>query len=221
MFSARHFSFDAIAPTLLLTVSFSTFANTGYEAEVYALDPSEYGSIANENPVAFPTLALAKTTERSAGLSANDQAVMPISSTDSESGDDIRYNFTTSLYTKHWNPKPEHNNDQKLIGIERQNGSTSWGIALFKNSFNQDTQLVYWGKEFRLDEYVPGMRSKWMFGLMHGYKGEYKDKVPLNQLGVSPVIAPTIGYTTRYFETDIVFLGFNAITVTATLPIRF
>lgn len=218
MFSARHFSFDVIASAFLLTISLSAAANTAYQAQVYVPNPDGYGSLANQDEGALPTLAMAESASRSS-TPADDQKLVAIA--EGESVDDIRYNLTTSLYTKHWNPKPEHNNDQKLIGIERQNGLTSWGIALFKNSFNQDTQLVYWGREFRLDEYVPGMRSKWMFGLMHGYKGEYKDKVPLNQLGVSPVIAPTIGYTTRYFEADIVFLGFNAITVTATLPLRF
>ena len=28
------------------------------------------------------------------------------------------WRLQTSLYTKHWNPDPEHNNHQKLIGIE-------------------------------------------------------------------------------------------------------
>lgn len=137
--------------------------------------------------------------------------------------DDISYNLTTSLYTRHWNPRQEHNNDSRLIGLECQTNDTMWGIALFKNSFDQDSQLVYWAKIFSLEEYVPvsGLRSKWLFGLIHGYKGKYENKIPLNQLGIAPAIAPTIGITTRYLEADLVFLGFSAVTVTATLPIRF
>ena len=140
-----------------------------------------------------------------------------------QSLEDISYNLITSLCTRHWNPDPEHNNDSRLISLERQSGDAMWGLTLFKNSFDQDSQLVYWAKNFSLEEYVsiPGFRSKWFFGLIHGYKGEYKNKIPFNQLGVAPAILPTIGIATRYVEADLVFLGFNAVTVIATLPIRF
>ena len=135
--------------------------------------------------------------------------------------EDVRYNLIFSLYTRHFNPDPEHNNDQNLIGIERQSGDTLWGALVFNNSFYQDSQYVYWGKEFRLDNYMEGLRSKWTFGLLHGYKDEYEDKMPFNHLGIAPVIIPSIGYTTRYLEADVFFLGLNAVTVTATIPLRF
>ena len=140
-----------------------------------------------------------------------------------QSLEDISYNLITSLYTRHWNPDPEHNNDSRLISLERQSGDAMWGLTLFKNSFDQDSQLVYWAKNFSLEEYVyiPCLRSKWFFGLIHGYKGEYKNRIPFNQLGVAPAILPTIGIATRYVEADLIFLGFNAVTVIVTLPIRF
>ncbi|WP_299728062.1 sn-glycerol-3-phosphate transporter [uncultured Endozoicomonas sp.] len=148
------------------------------------------------------------------GVSDNAQEAKGIS-------EGVKYVFSTSIYTKHWDPKPEHNNDQKLIGIERYEGNEMWGVAFFKNSFNQDSQFVYWGKEFRLDDYVSGMRTKWAFGLLHGYRGKYKNKIPFNNLHVAPAILPTIGFSTRYLETDLVFLGANAITLSVSAPVRF
>ena len=130
----------------------------------------------------------------------------------------ISYALSTSLYTQHWNPKPEHNNHQQLIGLERRTGDTAWGAALFKNSFSQPTQMVYWGKNFRTDKLPEGFRSRVMFGFMHGYKGKYKNKIPFNQLGVAPVIVPTLGYENEYFEADIVLLAAAAWMVTITLP---
>ena len=140
--------------------------------------------------------------------------------TGTECGVVNQFILSTSLYTKHFHPKPEHNNKQELIGIEYQRGESVWGGAIFKNSFHQDSQLIYWAKEFSLSDSLDGFRSKWLFGFLHGYKGKYKNKIPLNQLGIAPAVLPTLGYSNRYFEVDVMFLGISAITVTAGIPIR-
>ncbi|MGI9273490.1 MAG: sn-glycerol-3-phosphate transporter [Endozoicomonas sp.] len=132
----------------------------------------------------------------------------------------ISYAISTSLYTQHWNPKPEHNNSQELIGLERRMGDTAWGAAFFKNSFHQPSQFAYWSKTYRFNSLPEGFRSKVMFGFIHGYKGEYQNKIPFNQFGIAPAILPTIGYASRYVEADIVLLAGAAWMVTLTLPIN-
>jgi hypothetical protein len=50
-----------------------------------------------------------------------------------EEGD--QFYFQTSLYTVHFEPKDDHNNNQKLINFEFQKNS-NWlgGLAFFRNS---------------------------------------------------------------------------------------
>ncbi|WP_444679049.1 hypothetical protein [Halomonas sp. E19] len=55
----------------------------------------------------------------------------------------------TSLYTRHFNPQPDHNNTQELISLELHNPQR-WlvGGARFLNSFDQETVYLYAGREF-------------------------------------------------------------------------
>jgi hypothetical protein len=124
-----------------------------------------------------------------------------------------------SLYTKHWNPVPEHNNHQNLIGVEL-GFDRNWvaGAALLDNSFNQPSQLLFVGKYWPLfgSEHFYG---KVMAGLLHGYKEPYEDKIPLNQLGVAPVIIPSLGFSYRMLVLEGAFGGLAALKVT--VGVRF
>jgi hypothetical protein len=125
------------------------------------------------------------------------------------------WRLQTSLYTKHWDPDPEHNNHQKLIGIEA-GFANRWrlGAAIFENSFYQNSQLLYAGKEWNF----PGSKNayfKLMGGLLHGYKDEYKNKIPFNNLGIAPVILPAIGYRFHGFNIEADFAGLAAVTILA------
>lgn len=83
-----------------------------------------------------------------------------------------------------------------------------YGLALFNNSYDQFSQYLYYGKIFRFDNTLPGLRAKLTAGLIHGYKGEYKDNLLLNEeLGVAPVIVPGIGYHKNQWGVDLVLLG--------------
>lgn len=103
------------------------------------------------------------------------------------------WTFQTSVYTQHFDPDPEHNNDQNMLAVEALL-SDGWlvGLATFDNSFDQPSQLAYAGKSWRL-----GQSELWYLkltgGLLHGYKDPYEDKIPLNDLGVAPVIIPAVG----------------------------
>ena len=131
-----------------------------------------------------------------------------------ESAGKQRY-FYTSLYTKHYDPEPGHVNDQQMVGIEFEiSGNRLWGLALFDNSFGQESQYLYVGKRWRVLE-----SDRWYFkltgGLLHGYKEPYEDKIPLNGLGVAPAVIPALGfrYENRFVEFAQLGLAAGMITV--------
>ena len=129
------------------------------------------------------------------------------------------WNLQTSLYTHHFDPDPDHNNDQNLIAVEVVfNNDWLAGATVFDNSFGQPSQLVFVGKTW------PIMDSRhWYFklmgGLLHGYKDEYEDKIPLNGLGVAPAIIPALGFRYRRVLLEANLGGLAVITLNA--GIRF
>ena len=137
-------------------------------------------------------------------------------SSDQSSGWSIdRWYIYTSVYTKHFDPDPEHVNHQKTIGVEVQM-TNNWvfGLASFDNSFGQRSEYLYAGYKWDL------FRSRyWYFkltgGLLHGYKEPYEDKIPLNGLGVAPAILPTLGFRYKYFVTEVSLAGVAAVHVSA------
>ncbi|WP_338660455.1 sn-glycerol-3-phosphate transporter [Pseudomonas bubulae] len=119
----------------------------------------------------------------------------------------------TSVYTRHFSPDSEHNNNQDLIGIERNEASgLVYGVATFRNSFSQRSFYTYAGKRFDSDTYP--VYLKLTGGLLQGYRGEYKNKIPLNRFGVAPVIIPSVGAHYGPVAAELVLLGFNAAMIT-------
>jgi hypothetical protein len=121
----------------------------------------------------------------------------------------------TSIYTKHFDPDPDHVNNQKLLGVEAvfENGWLA-GAAVFDNSFGQDSQFVFMGKSW------PILRSRyWYFkligGLLHGYKEPYEDKIPFNNLGIAPGIVPSLGVRYKRVFMEANLGGLAVVTVTA------
>jgi hypothetical protein len=115
-----------------------------------------------------------------------------------------------SLYTKHYDPEPNHVNDQQMLGIEfYKTGNRLLGVAIFDNSFGQESQYLYVGKKWSFLE-----SDRWYFkltgGLLHGYKEPYADKIPLNGLGIAPAIVPTIGYNYKNVFAEFAQLGLAA-----------
>ena len=147
---------------------------------------------------------------------------LPLAASDAEpaeqaaSGWEIdHWRVAFSFYTYHFDPDPDHNNTQNLIGVEAHL-KNDWlaGVAVFDNSFDQPSQFVFVGKTWRI------MRSEhWYFkimgGLLHGYKEPYEDKIPFNGLGVAPAIVPAVGYRHRRVFVEANFAGLAALTLTA------
>ncbi|HLF29996.1 MAG TPA: hypothetical protein VI566_03090 [Xanthomonadales bacterium] len=125
------------------------------------------------------------------------------------------WKLQTSVYTKHWDSDPEHVNHQDMVDLEAVfENNYLVGGAYFKNSFGQDSLFVYFGKDWSM------FQSKyWYFklvgGLLYGYKDEYKDKIPLNGLGIAPAILPALGFRYKWAFTELQIAGTAAITVTA------
>lgn len=134
---------------------------------------------------------------------------------DGYAAEDAQWLLQTSLYTKHFHSNPEHNDKQKLLGLEYQRADR-WlvGASVFDNSFHQPSQYVYFGKLFRPLESAPLLHVKLTGGLLHGYKNEYRDKIPLNAHGVAPVIIPAIGLSGKHVSGEINFFGTAGVMVT-------
>ncbi|MFI2819857.1 hypothetical protein [Vreelandella piezotolerans] len=128
----------------------------------------------------------------------------------------------TSLLTRHFEPDPEHTNQQNLVSIELHNPER-WlaGAAWFKNSFDQPTWYFYAGREFPLWQLTDeiSVRAKLTGGLLRGYKDEYRDKIPLNHLGIAPALLPSIGVQWGRVESDLIVFGTAGVMITA--GIRF
>lgn len=125
------------------------------------------------------------------------------------------WKIQTSVYTKHWDPEPDHVNHQHLINVEAV-FENNWlaGAALFDNSFGQSSQFVYMGKTWQIfgSKYF---YWKLMGGLLNGYDGEHADDIPLNGLGIAPAILPAIGFRYKWAFTELNIAGTAAITITA------
>jgi hypothetical protein len=118
----------------------------------------------------------------------------------------------TSAYTRHFSPSPEHNNHQDLLGLERNEASGMvYGGATFRNSFGQRSVYGYAGKRFESGSYP--VYLKVTGGLLHGYRGEYRDKIPLNRYGIAPVVIPGVGVNLGPVNAEAILLGASAVMV--------
>ena len=115
----------------------------------------------------------------------------------------------TSVYTTHFSPAPEHVNHQDLLGIERNEASgLVYGAATFRNSFGQRSYYGYAGMRFESGSFP--LYAKVTGGLLKGYRGEYRDKIPFNRYGIAPVIIPGFGINLGPVNAEAILLGASA-----------
>jgi hypothetical protein len=137
-----------------------------------------------------------------------------------------RFYIQTSVATVHFSSDPEHDNTQALIYGEWRlpqrwlEGQVLVGAALFDNSFGQSAQFVFGGLLWRPIESTPEFYIKVAAGVLHGYSGEYKNKIPFNDSGFAPGIVPAVGYCYRRFCGEMVLFGTAGLmwTIGMTLP---
>jgi hypothetical protein len=123
-----------------------------------------------------------------------------------------------SVYTKHWSENPEHVNRNHMINMTIESNfdrvwgadKTLFGLAFFKNSFGQPSQYVYWGQRWDFGDHF---YAKVSAGLLHGYKGRFRDKIPFNKLGVAPAIIPSLGARYKDVSVEAFILGNSALMV--------
>ncbi|MEP6720688.1 MAG: ABC transporter ATP-binding protein [Variovorax sp.] len=110
------------------------------------------------------------------------------------SGDDASRELVLAPYAHHFSHDSEHRH-VVLVGLERiQRDGSLWGGAIFRNSFGQGSGYAYYGQVWDDIFDGSGVYFKLSGGILYGYRGNYKDKVPFNHGGFSPAIIPAVGY---------------------------
>jgi hypothetical protein len=136
-------------------------------------------------------------------------------------GDRLRVMYGPSAY--HFSPSDEHVDHNHLVAAELLTQRwTRWGadrsivgFAMLDNSFGQFSQYAYVGLEWDLTPLWGGqVFGNVTAGLLHGYKEPYEDKIPFNQLGIAPVIVPTLGWRYGSFSAHVSLLGTNGLMAT-------
>lgn len=162
--------------------------------------------------------------------SANEAAHLDTSSSKVQIGDyEFKYTLSTSVWTTHFNPRPEHNNTQYLISLERhgdnfvsrplqerfeglQSADPILGVAHFQNSFAQSTIYAYAGFTAPVRSYGAWhVRGKVSAGFIHGYRNEFQYKVPFNSFGTSPAAIPSVTLHYRQFNSELILFGSSGI----------
>jgi len=131
----------------------------------------------------------------------------------------------TALYTWHFHYDSNHKQsialDTTYVFDERWlEGQWLVGLGLFTNSFGQFSQYLYGGLKWRpIADHQP-FYVKLSAGVLHGYSGEYQDKIPFNSTGFAPAIVPSVGYCWVRYCAEAILLGANAMmfTVGMTMP---
>jgi hypothetical protein len=114
----------------------------------------------------------------------------------------------TSIWTLHFSPDEDHSNNQRLLNVELDKASGwAFGIAAFRNSFDQPSQYLYAGYIWDVPKTRDLAYFKLTGGLLHGYKGEHQDAVPYNSRGVSPAILPIIGIKYKRVQSELTLFG--------------
>ncbi len=120
-----------------------------------------------------------------------------------------------SPYTYHWSE--ENASDHRsvyAVSISRQLPNERFrGFSLFRNSFGQPSAYAFtgWHWPHPLKAH-PEVYATVSAGIIYGYVGEFKDKVPLNFGGFSPVVIPTVGYRlTPQLAVEVQILGTAAV----------
>ena len=117
-----------------------------------------------------------------------------------------KWDVTLSPYTYHWSNNPEHKQVMLVALDSHVSGGRFCGLALFTNSFGQGSAYAYVGQQWDGLFGNPKLFTKVSAGLLYGYRGQYKDKIPFNNLGIAPAIIPSLGYTFTPQDSGQIFL---------------
>lgn len=131
--------------------------------------------------------------------------VLAQSSVDQDFSKEPYWELVVGPYALHWSNSDEHTY-VVLLGIERsQPDGWMWGFSAFRNSFGQASAYAYYGYRWENIFGVQNLYAKLSGGIIYGYVGQYKDKVPFNHDGFGLAIIPAVGY--RLTPKDAVQVG--------------
>jgi len=106
-----------------------------------------------------------------------------------------QFTLSVSPFSQHFSTDKTYTHVY-LIGIEREK-KDNWldGVAFFNNSFDQPVVYLFpFGKAYHDIWGIEKLTFKWTAGLLYGYLGEYKKRVPLNYNGFSPAVNVALAY---------------------------
>lgn len=178
--------------------------------------------------VALTVLAFAGTARSQTAVpAATPPSSAPVSPWDApEPWRTDRFYVQTSVATVHFSSDPDHENNQKLIYGEWRlkerwlEGQVLVGASFFDNSFGQASQFVFGGLLWRPIDKAQEFYVKVAAGILHGYTGEFKNKIPANSSGFAPGIVPAVGYCYNRFCGEMILFGTAGMlwTVGMTIP---
>ncbi len=120
----------------------------------------------------------------------------------------------------HYTASDDYKGSKILISLEAiKDNDWLYGLALFDNSFGQFSQYLYLGKKWNYHGAFEGFNTKLTAGLLHGYRGKYEDKIPLNNYGTAPALIPSVGYKTGRYGVDVHMLGLSGLLLTVGLDL--
>ena len=140
---------------------------------------------------------------------------LPVISHAAENQDHFdHYYLQAGTYT-HYSSSEDHAGPDIFVAAEAVGDNDDiYGLALFDNSFGQFSQYLYTGKSWNYHGALEGFHTKVTAGLIHGYRGEFQDKIPLNNYGFAPAIIPGVGYSNGHYGADVIMLGLSGLLFT-------
>ncbi|HET7793563.1 MAG TPA: hypothetical protein VFL64_09265 [Rhizobacter sp.] len=131
------------------------------------------------------------------------------------------WRLMASPYSFHYSQDPEHR-PVWMVGLEHQfSTGYLWGATYFSNSFGQPSGFVYGGQRLSNWSVYDQLFAQWTAGILYGYKGEYKDKVPFNHGGFSPGVVLAVGWQfTPMYSAQLNVLGNSALMFQVSVDFR-
>lgn len=130
--------------------------------------------------------------------------------------------WQVSPFTYHFSYDEKHR-PVHMIGLEREKPDGQLdGVTLFTNSFGQPSVYAYpWGGVYHSLYGIAPLSFKWTAGLLYGYVGSYKNKVPMNHNGFSPGVIIALEYKFQSgWSAQVDMLGTAAMMFQVNMPFK-
>ena len=103
--------------------------------------------------------------------------------------------FNSESESDEWWKSGNHDKEPIILSYDHfYLDSNFYGLALFNNSFGQFSQYIYKGHQYK--SRFNNIYYEITYGILHGYKDEYQDRIPINtKEGFGIGVIPSIMYT--------------------------